>query len=100
MLVDAAAGWHLPSCMPIYVARIERNGKVLLERADVTVELLEGSWRGRLLLPAGTKLPRNAKVSVFFADGREGEATVSHIHPAASKQAPRLVELTGTSELA
>jgi hypothetical protein len=85
--------------MPIYVARVERDGKVLLERADVTVELLEGSWRGRFLLPPGSKLPRGAKVSVHFADGREGKATVSQVHPASSKHAPRLVELSGKGEL-
>jgi hypothetical protein len=86
--------------MPIYVARVERNGKVLIEHAEVTVELLEvDRWRGRFLLPAGTALPRSAKLSIHFSDGREGQAEVSHIHPASSKKGPRLVELTGVGKL-
>ena len=86
--------------MPIYVARIERDGKVLLERADVTVELLdEGRWRGRFFIPPGTTLPKKAKLSVVFVDGRHGRASVDHIHPASSKQGPRLVEIAGIGAL-
>ena len=86
--------------MPIYVARIERDGKVLLERADLTVELLEeGRWRGRFILPPDTTLPRRAKLSIVFVDGRKGQATVDHIHPAPTKKGPRLVEITGTGPL-
>ncbi len=86
--------------MPIYVARIERDGKVLIEHAEVTVELLDvDRWRGRFLLPAGTSLPRSAKLSIHFIDGREGQAEVSHIHPATSKKAPRLVEIAGVGKL-
>jgi hypothetical protein len=86
--------------MPIYVARIERDGKVLLEHAEVTVELLEvDRWRGRFLLPPGTALPRRARISIFFSDGREGHAAVDHIHPASSKKGPRLVEISGVGKL-
>ena len=86
--------------MPIYVARIELKGKVLIEHAEVTVELLEvDRWRGRFLLPTGTAVPRKAKLSIFFSDGREGHATVDHVHAATSKKAPRLVELTGVGKL-
>jgi hypothetical protein len=86
--------------MPTYVARIDLKGKVLIEHAEVTVELLDvDRWRGRFLLPAGTALPRKAKLSIFFSDGREAQATVGHIHAAASKKAPRLVEMTGAGKL-
>jgi hypothetical protein len=86
--------------MPIYVARIERDGKVLRDRADVTVELLdEGHWRGRFFLPPGITLPQRAKVSVVFVDGRQGRASVDHIHPASSKKEPRLVEIAGIGAL-
>jgi hypothetical protein len=86
--------------MPIYVARIDRDGKVLIEHTDVTVELLDvDRWRGRFLLPAGTALPRSAKLSIHFSDGREGQAQVSHIHPASSKKGPKLVEITGLGKL-
>ncbi len=86
--------------MPIYVARVERNGSQLLDRADVTVELLEdGSWRGRFFLPPGMSLARRAKVSLSFFDGRQGKATVDHLHPASSKKSPRLVEITGVGPL-
>ncbi len=87
--------------MPTYVARIDRDGKPLMERADVTVELLEeGRWRGRFLLPPGTTLPQRGKISIVFVDGRQGQASVDHIHPASSKKAPRLVEITGIGALA
>ena len=83
--------------MAIYVGRIERDGKVLIEHAEVTVELLEPDhWRGRFLLPAGTALARSAKLSIHFSDGREGRAEVNHIHTASAKKGPRLVEITGT----
>lgn len=83
--------------LPIYVARIEHDGKTVLERADVTVELLEdGAWRARFLLPPGSLLPRRATLSIAFADGRHGSATVDRIHPAMSKKGPRLVELAGS----
>ena len=82
--------------MPIYVARIERDGKLLFERADVTIEVLgEGQWRGRFLLPAGTPLPKRAKVELAFADGRHGSAAVHHVHPGSSKTQQRLVEVAG-----
>lgn len=86
--------------MPTYVARIERDGKTLLERADTTVEVLEdGHWRGRFFLPPGTVLPRRAKLELTFADGRHGQASVDHIHPALSKKGPRLVEVAGVGSL-
>jgi hypothetical protein len=86
--------------MPIYVARVERNGKLLLDRADVTVELLEdGSWRGRFFLPSGMPLAKRAKVELSFFDGRRGKALVDHLHPASSKKSPRLVEITGDGPL-
>jgi hypothetical protein len=86
--------------MPIYVARIDRDGKVLIEHAEVTVELLDvDRWRGRFLLPVGTSLPRSGKLSLHFNDGREAQAEVSHIHPATSKKVPRLVEITGIGKL-
>jgi hypothetical protein len=86
--------------MPIYVARIELKGKVLIEHAEVTVELLEvDRWRGRFLLPSGIALPRKAKLSILFSDGREGHATVDQIHSATSKKAPRLVEISGVGKL-
>ena len=86
--------------MPIYVARVERDGKPLIERADVTVELLEdGSWRGRFFLPPGMSLAKRAKVELGFFDGRRGKAIVDHLHPASSKKAPRLAEITGVGPL-
>ena len=86
--------------MPTYVARIERDGRTLLERADTTVEVLEdGQWRGRFFLPPGTVLPRRAKLEIAFADGRHGRASVDHIHPALSKKGPRLVEIAGIGSL-
>lgn len=86
--------------MPIYVARVERNGKLLLERADVTVELLEdGSWRGRFFVPPGMSLAKRAKVELSFFDGRQGKAIVDHLHPASSKKSSRLVEITGVGSL-
>lgn len=86
--------------MPIYVARIERNGKLLLDRADVTIELLdEGHWRGRFILPPETALARGAKLSLTLYDGRKGKASVDHVHPASSKKAPRLVEIAGIGAL-
>jgi hypothetical protein len=82
--------------MPIYVARIERDGKLLLERAEVTVEVLdEERWRGRFILPAGTTLRRRAEVDIAFADGRHARASVDHVHPAPSPKGPRLVEIAG-----
>ena len=51
----------LPGGMPIYVARIERNGKALIEHAEVT--------------------------------------TFDHVHPASSKKALRLVEISGVGKL-
>jgi hypothetical protein len=87
--------------MATYVARVARDGKTLLERADVTVELLEpGSWRGRFTLPTGVRLPRGAEVELAFADGRHGRATVDHVHPALSKQGPRLAEVLGKTPIA
>ena len=86
--------------MPIYVARVERNGKQLVERADVTVELLEdGSWRGRFFLPSRLSLAKRAKVELSFFDGRQGKAVVDHLHPVSSKTSPRLVEITGVGPL-
>jgi hypothetical protein len=86
--------------MPIYVARIERNGKQLLDRADVTVEIMDdGSWRGRFFLPPDMSLAKRAKISLSFFDGRLGNAIVDHIHPTSSKQSPRLVEITGEGAL-
>jgi hypothetical protein len=86
--------------MATYVARIEHDKKVLLEHAEVTVELLDvDQWRGRFLLPAGTSLARSAKLSIHLADGREAAAQVRHIDPASSKKAPRLVEITGVGKL-
>jgi hypothetical protein len=86
--------------MPTYVGRIDREGKTLLERADVTVEMLEeGRWRGRFLLPPGTRLPRQVELGFTLADGRHGRARVDHIHPALSKNGPRLVEVTGVGSL-
>jgi hypothetical protein len=83
--------------MPTYVARIEREGKTLLERAEVTVEMLEeGHWRGRFFLPPGTALPRRARLEILFADGRHGRAVVDHVHPALAGKGPRLVEVAGT----
>ena len=65
--------------MPTYVARIERDGKTLLERVDVTVEMVEeGRWPGRFVLPAGTRLPRQTELGLAFADGRRGRAHVDH----------------------
>jgi hypothetical protein len=86
--------------MPIYVARVERNGKPLLDRADVTVELLEdGGWRGRFFLTPGLSLAKGAKVELSFFDGRQGKAVVDHLHPTSSKTSPRLVEITGVGPL-
>jgi hypothetical protein len=86
--------------MPTYVARIERDDKVVLEHAEVTVEVLDvDRWRGRFLLPAGAALPRTAKLSIHFSDGREAEATVSRLHSASSKKGPRLVEIIGLGKL-
>ena len=86
--------------MPIYVARIERDGTPLLERADVTIEVLEGDrWRGRFLLPAGLPLPKRGKLEFSFADGRHGSAAVHHVHPASSKTQPRLVEVAGSGPI-
>jgi hypothetical protein len=92
---------HRVACgMPTYVARIERERKTLLERADVTVEIVEeGRWRGRFFLPPGTRASRQAKLRFAFADGRHGEAKVDHIHPALSNKGPRLVEVTGLGAL-
>ena len=65
--------------MPTYVARIDRDGKTLLERVDVTVEVVEeGRWRGRFVLPAGTRLPRQTELGLAFADGRRGRAHLDH----------------------
>jgi hypothetical protein len=87
--------------MPTYVARVERDGKTLLERADVTVEMLDGGrWRARFFLPPGTRLPHQAEVAMAFADGRHGRAHVDHVHPALSKRGPRLVEVAGVGPLA
>jgi hypothetical protein len=86
--------------MPTYVARVDREGKTILERADVTVEMLEdGHWRGRFFLPPGASLPRRAKLEIIFADGRHGRAAVDHVHPALSKKGPRLVEVAGSGGL-
>jgi hypothetical protein len=86
--------------MPTYVARIERDGKTVLERADMTVEMLDdGHWRGRFFLPPGTTLPGRAKLEIAFADGRHGRASVDHIHPALSKKGPKLVEIAGVGSL-
>lgn len=86
--------------MSIYVARIERDGKLLLERAEVTVEVLDDEhWRGRFVLPPGTTLRRRAEVDIAFADGRHGRGTVDHVHPASKAKAPRLVEITGIGGL-
>jgi hypothetical protein len=86
--------------MATYVARIERDGKTVLERADVTVEILDdGGWRARFLVPSGIRLPRETELGLAFADGRHGQARIDHIHPAAPKSGARLVELSGIGPL-
>lgn len=87
--------------MPTYVARIDRDGETLLDRADVTVEVLgDGDWRARFFIPPGGKLARGAKLGFAFADGRHGQAHVDHIHRALAKKGPRLVEVAGVGALA
>jgi hypothetical protein len=86
--------------MPSYVARIERDSGTLLERAEVTVEILtDREWRGRFLAPADTKVARGAELDLAFADGRHGRARVDHIHRRSSKTGVRLVELAGIGRL-
>ena len=86
--------------MPTYVARIAQDGKILLERADVTVEQLDPErWRGRFFVPAGMRLLRGLPVELAFADGRHGRARVDHVHPALSRRGPRLAEITGTAPI-
>ncbi len=98
--LDPAPGMAHLDVMPTYVARVDRDGEVLLERADVTVEILsEGDWRARFFIPPGSKLARGAKLNFAFADGREGQAHVDHIHRALAKKGPRLVEVAGIGPL-
>lgn len=86
--------------MATYVARVAREGKTLLERADVTVEQLDAEdWRGRFFLPGGMRLPRASTIELAFADGRHGRARVDHVHPALSKRGPRLVEIVGEAPI-
>ncbi|MGE5231672.1 MAG: hypothetical protein ACM3NS_08010 [Deltaproteobacteria bacterium] len=86
--------------MPTYVARIAQDGKILLERAEVTVEQLDPErWRGRFFVPAGMRLLRGLPVELAFADGRHGRARVDHVHPALSRRGPRLAEITGTAPI-
>ena len=86
--------------MPTYVVRIESDAGTLLERADVTVEIVgDGDWRGRFLAPADAKLKPGTTLDLVFADGRRGRARVDHIHAGSSKKAPRLVELAGVGRL-
>jgi hypothetical protein len=86
--------------MPTYVARIDHGGKMFLDRADVTVEVLaEGEWRARFFIPPGSKLSRGVKLEFAFADGRTGEAHVDHVHRPLAKKGPRLVEVAGTGSL-
>ena len=88
--------------MPTYVARIETDSGVLLERADVTVELIaEGAWRGRFIAPADITIKAGATFDLALADGRHGKARVHHIHRhRSSKDTPQLVELEGIGRLA
>jgi hypothetical protein len=86
--------------MPTYVARIEGEGGTLVERADVTVEIVgDGEWRGRFLAPADGKIKPGVTLDLAFADGRRGTARVDHIHHGSSKKAARLVELAGVGRL-
>ena len=106
-LMDVAVRYVLPSPddrellkVPTVVARVDTRGKTVLERADVTVEVLEeGQWRARFFLPPGIRLPQKAKVALALADGRHGQAVVDHIHKALAKQGPRLVEVSGVGAL-
>jgi hypothetical protein len=89
--------------MPTYVARIEtESGGTLLERADVTLEVIaEGEWRGRFLAPADMTIKTGATLELALADGRHGKARVHHIHRhRSSKDTPQLVELEGIGRLA
>jgi hypothetical protein len=98
--LDPALGMAHLDFMPTYVARIDRDGEILLERADVTVEILgDGDWRARFFIPPGSKLARGAKLRFAFADGREGQAHVDHVHRALAKKGPRLVEVAGIGPL-
>jgi hypothetical protein len=86
--------------MPTYVARIEGDTGTLVERADVTVEIVgEGEWRGRFLAPAGAKVKPGTVLELAFADGRRGRARVDHFHSGSSKKAPQLLELVGIGRL-
>jgi hypothetical protein len=86
--------------MPTYVARIEGEDGTVLERADITVELLPaGGWRARFVADSGVKVTKGAEVELAFADGRRGRAKVHHVHKPSPKQALRLVELAGIGEL-
>lgn len=86
--------------MPTYVARIECDTGTLVERADVTVEIIgDGEWRGRFVAPDDAKFKRGSTLDLAFADGRRGRARVDYIHRGSSKKAPRLVELAGVGRL-
>jgi hypothetical protein len=86
--------------MPTYVAHIEGEDGTVLERADVTVELLPaGGWRARFVADSGVKVTKGAEVELAFADGRRGCAKVHHVHKPSSKRALRLVELVGIGQL-
>jgi hypothetical protein len=86
--------------MPTYVARIEGEDGTVLERADVTVELLPaGGWRARFVADSSVKVTKGAEVELAFADGRRGRAKVHHVHKPSTQQALRLIELAGIGEL-
>jgi hypothetical protein len=86
--------------MPTYVAQIEGEHGLVLERADVTVELLPGGeWRARFVVDSSVKVTKGAELELAFADGRRGRAKVHHVHKPSPKQALRLVELAGMGQL-